>query len=300
MPPALPNPIDYAVPGFVLLVLAEMVVARVKARDRYCPRDTLTSLALGLGSTVAAALSAGAVFALATWVWGFRLFDLSYAWYWFALCFVLDDLAYYVFHRSAHRVRWFWASHVIHHSSQHYNLSTALRQTWTGFVSLGFLFRLPLFLIGFPPAMVFFVAALNLVYQFWIHTEAVGRMPRWFEAVMNTPSHHRVHHATNARYLDRNYAGVFIVWDKLFGTFEREREDDRPRYGLVHDLGSFSLLWAAFHEWIGIARDVRAAPGWRAKLGYLWRPPGWSHDGTRETSETIRAKWEAREAERAR
>lgn len=300
MAPALPNPIDYAVPGFVLLVLAEMVVARIKARDRYCPRDTLTSLALGLGSTVAAALSAGAVFALATWVARFRIFDLSYAWYWFAICFVLDDLAYYAFHRSAHRVRWFWASHVIHHSSQHYNLSTALRQTWTGFVSLNFLFRLPLFLIGFPPAMVFFVAALNLVYQFWIHTEAVGRMPRCVEAVMNTPSHHRVHHATNARYLDRNYAGVFIVWDRLFGTFERERDDDRPRYGLVHNLGSFSLLWAAFHEWIGIARDVRAAPGWRAKLGYLWRPPGWSHDGTRETSETIRAKWEAREAGRAR
>jgi sterol desaturase/sphingolipid hydroxylase (fatty acid hydroxylase superfamily) len=292
MAPALPNPIDYAVPGFVLLVLAEMVVARIKARDRYCPRDTLTSLALGLGSTVAAALSAGAVFALATWVSGFRLFDIGYAWYWFVVCFVLDDLAYYVFHRSAHRVRWFWASHVIHHSSQHYNLSTALRQTWTGFVSLGFLFRLPLFLIGFPPAMVFFVAALNLVYQFWIHTEAVGRMPRWFEAVMNTPSHHRVHHATNARYLDRNYAGVFIVWDRLFGTFESERDEDRPRYGLVHNLGSFSLLWAAFHEWIGIARDVRTAPGWRAKLGYLWRPPGWSHDGNRETSETIRARWE--------
>ena len=292
MAPALPNPIDHAVPGFVLLVLAEMVVARIRGRDRYCPRDTLTSLALGLGSTVAGAVSAGAVFALATWVSGFRVFDIGWAPYWFAICFVLDDLAYYLFHRSAHRVRWFWASHVIHHSSQHYNLSTALRQTWTGFVSLNFLFRLPLFLIGFPPAMVFFVAALNLVYQFWIHTEVVGRLPKWVEAVMNTPSHHRVHHATNARYLDRNYAGVFIVWDRLFGTFERERDDDRPRYGLVHNLGSFHLLWAAFHEWIGIARDVGTAPGWRAKLGYLWRPPGWSHDGSRETSETIRARWE--------
>ena len=298
MTPALPDPIAYAVPGFVALVLAEMLVARIKARDRYCPRDTLTSLMLGLGSTVAGALSAGAVFALATWVHRFRLFDIGWAWWWFALCFVLDDLAYYVFHRSAHRVRWFWASHVIHHSSQHYNLSTALRQTWTGFFSLGFLFRLPLFLIGFPPAMVFFVAALNLIYQFWIHTEAVGRLPRWVEAVMNTPSHHRVHHATNARYLDRNYAGVFIVWDRLFGTFEPERDDDRPRYGLVRDLGSFHLLWAAFHEWVGIAKDVWRAPGWRARLGYLWMPPGWSHDGSRDTSETIRAKWEARERER--
>ena len=293
----LPNPVDYAVPAFVLLVLAEMLVARARDRHRYCPRDTLTSLALGTGSTVAGAISGGAVYALAVWVSQFRLFDIGWSWWWWSICFLADDLAYYVFHRSAHRVRWFWASHVIHHSSQHYNLSTALRQTWTGFVSVGFLFRLPLFLIGFPPAMVFFVAGLNLIYQFWIHTEAVARLPRWVEAVMNTPSHHRVHHATNARYLDRNYAGVFIVWDRLFGTFEGERDDDRPRYGLVKDLGSFSLIWAAFHEWVGIARDVWAAP-WGSKLGYLWRPPGWSHDGSRETSETIRARWEEREARR--
>ena len=289
----LPDPVAYAIPAFVLLVLAEMLVARLRDRSRYCPRDTLTSLALGLGSTVAGLLSGGAVYALATWVGGFRLLDIGWAWYWWPVCFVLDDFAYYVFHRAAHRVRWFWASHVIHHSSQHYNLSTALRQTWTSFVSVAFLFRLPLFLIGFPPAMVFFVAGLNLIYQFWIHTEVVGRLPRWIEAVMNTPSHHRVHHATNARYLDRNYAGVFIVWDRLFGTFVSERDDDRPRYGLVHDLGSFSLLWAAFHEWVGIAKDVWAAP-WGSKLGYIWRPPGWSHDDSRETSETIKAKWEAR------
>ena len=289
--PSLPNPVDLAIPAFVLLVLAEMFVARLRDRSRYCPRDTLTSLALGLGSTVAGLLTGGLVVAIALWVYQFRWFDIGWQWYWFVVAFVLDDLAYYVFHRSAHRVRWFWASHVIHHSSQHYNLSTALRQTWTGFISAGFIFRLPLFLIGFPPAMVLFVAGLNLVYQFWIHTEVIGRMPRWFEAVMNTPSHHRVHHATNPRYLDRNYAGVFIIWDKMFGTFEREREDDRPRYGLIRDLGSFNLIWAAFHEWVGIARDLWHAPGWRARLGYAFGPPGWSHDASRATSDSIRARW---------
>ncbi|HET9509805.1 MAG TPA: sterol desaturase family protein [Sphingomonas sp.] len=289
--PNLPNPVTLAIPAFVLLVLAEMVVARFRDSSRYCPDDTRTSMLLGLGSTVAGVLSAGFVFALASWVWQFRLFDIGYAWWAFALAFVLDDLAYYWFHRTAHRVRWFWASHVVHHSSQHYNLSTALRQTWTGFVSMAFLFRLPLFLIGFPPAMVFFVAGLNLVYQFWIHTEAIGRMPRWFEAVMNTPSHHRVHHATNPRYLDRNYAGVFIVWDKLFGTYAPELDAERPRYGIVRDLGSFNLLWAAFHEWVGIAKDMCRAP-WGAKLGYLLREPGWSHDGSRETSDMIRERWE--------
>ena len=294
----LPDPVQYAVPGFIILVLAEMLVAWARDKQRYEPKDTLTSLSLGLGSTVAGALVGGMTYMIAVWVAQFGVFQIGYAWYWFAICFVVDDLAYYAFHRSAHRVRWFWASHVIHHSSQHYNLSTALRQTWTGFFSLGFLFRLPLFLIGFPPAMVFFVAGINLIYQFWIHTEIIDRMPRWFEGVMNTPSHHRVHHATNPRYLDSNYAGVFIIWDKMFGSFVAERDDDRPRYGIVKQLGSFNLLWAAFHEWIGIAKDVWAAPGLRAKIGYIAMPPGWSHDGSRETSESIKQHWQDRQAYR--
>ena len=293
--PLLPDPVTYAIPGFVVLILAEMLIARIRDRRRFCPRDTLTSLALGLGSTVAGLLTTGLVYALATWLYQFRIFTIGFAWYWFVLAFVLDDFAYYLFHRAAHRVRWFWASHVIHHSSQHYNLTTALRQTWTGFVSISFVFRLPLFLIGFHPAMIFFVAGLNLIYQFWIHTETVGRMPRWFEAVMNTPSHHRVHHATNPRYLDKNYAGVFIVWDRMLGTYEPERDDERPRYGIVKDLGSFNVLWAAFHEWIGIAKDVWAAPDMKSRIGYMIAPPGWSHDGSRDTSETIKARWEARQ-----
>ncbi len=292
----LPDPVTYAIPAFVLLMIVEIAVMRRRGGEAYATADTATSLLLGLGSTIAGALSAGLIFAMAT---GLHLFagtalglpQFGFAWWVWPLCFLLDDLAYYVFHRSAHRVRWFWAAHVVHHSSQHYNLSTALRQTWTGFFALGFLFRLPLFLV-FDPAMVFFCAGLNLIYQFWIHTEAVKRMPRWFEAVMNTPSHHRVHHGTNALYLDRNYAGVFIIWDKLFGTFEPEHDDIRIHYGLVHNLGSFNLLWAAFHEWAGIARDIWRAP-WRHKLNYLIREPGWSHDGSRETSSDIRARWQA-------
>ena len=292
----LPDIVTLAIPGFILLMLIEIAVLKWRGSDGYETADTATSLLLGLGSTIAGALSAGLFYAMAAAVQNFgseslELPQLGFAWWVWPLCFLLDDLAYYVFHRSAHRVRWFWAGHVVHHSSQHYNLSTALRQTWTGFFALSFIFRLPLFLI-FPSAMIFFCAGLNLIYQFWIHTEAVGRLPRWFEAVMNTPSHHRVHHATNPRYLDRNYAGVFIIWDRLFGTFERERDDERIHYGLVHNLGSFNLLWAAFHEWAGIARDLWAAP-WRHKLHYLIREPGWSHDNSRETSAMIRARWDA-------
>ncbi len=286
----LPNPVDYAVPAFVVLILAEMLVARARDRTRYEPRDTLTSLMFGFGSSVAGLLTGGFLLALFGWLYQFRLTTIPYAWWAWPLCFVLDDLAYYAFHRSAHRVRWFWASHVNHHSSQHYNLSTALRQTWTGFFAMSFVFRLPLLVLGFPPAMIVFVGGLNLIYQFWIHTEVIDRMPRWFEAVMNTPSHHRVHHAVNPRYLDRNYAGVFIVWDKFFGTFQPELADDKCRYGIVKQLGTFDLLTSVFHEWIGIGRDLWRAP-LRFKLMYLVGPPGWTHDGSRETSDMIRRRW---------
>ncbi len=290
----LPNPVDYAVPIFVALILIEMIWAKRRAPEKYEPGDTFTSLAFGLGSTVAGALTGALVFGLSVWLYQYRAFTIPFAWWAWLLCFILDDLAYYAFHRSAHRVRWFWASHVNHHSSQHYNLSTALRQTWTGFIAGSFLFRMPLMLIGFHPAMVAFVGGINLIYQFWIHTEAIGRMPRWFEAIFNTPSHHRVHHATNPRYLDRNYAGALIIWDKLFGTFAPEVDGEPIRYGIVKQLGSFNLIWSVFHEWTGIAQDVSRAP-WRHKLGYLWREPGWSHDGSRETSDMIRGRWEKRE-----
>ena len=294
------DPVKYAIPFFVLSVAVEiwLYVKRRASGKGYALKDTATSLLLGTGSQISGFLTAGLMYGIVITVHSYAPFDFasnsgSWAWYLWPICFVLDDLAYYVFHRSAHRVRWFWAAHVTHHGSQHYNLSTALRQSWTGFIALGFLSRLPLFWIGFPIEMVFFCGALNLIYQFWFHTEAIDKMPRWFEAIFNTPSHHRVHHATNARYLDANYAGVFIIWDKMFGTFVAEDNQDKIEYGLVKNLGSYNLIWAAFHEWVGIAQDMWAAP-WRHKLGYLLREPGWSHDGSRETSAMIKAKWALR------
>jgi sterol desaturase/sphingolipid hydroxylase (fatty acid hydroxylase superfamily) len=286
------DPVTLATPFFILLVLAEMVWARRRKAQAYEPRDTLNSLLMGLGSVLTGMLFAGTVAAVMLAAYDARLATIGLQWWAWSACFVLDDFAYYWIHRSGHRVRWFWASHVNHHSSQHYNLSTALRQSWTSVIALNFLIRLPLALVGFHPAMIAAVAGVNLIYQFWIHTEAIRRMPRWFEAVMNTPSHHRVHHATNPQYLDRNYAGVFIVWDRMFGTFQREHDDLRIHYGIVKQLGSFNLLWTAFHEWIGMARDVWNAP-WRHKLSYIWRVPGWTHDGSRDTSDMIRTRWQS-------
>ena len=284
--------VPFAVPLFIITIVVEMIWAARHDRTAYEPRDTLASLLMGLGSTIAGAFAAGGIALASGWLYLHRVATLAPVWWLWIAVFVLDDFNYYLFHRAAHRIRWFWASHVNHHSSQHYNLSTALRQSWTGFPALSFAFRIWPALFGVPPGMLLTVGGINLVYQFWIHTEAIDRMPRWFEAVMNTPSHHRVHHATNPRYLDRNYAGVFIVWDRLLGTFTPERADDPVQYGIVHQLGTFSLPVIAFHEWAAIARDLWRAP-WAAKAGYLWRQPGWSHDGSRETSDSIRARWQA-------
>lgn len=286
-----PDIIGYAVPAFALLVLAEIIVVRLSGRGRYEAKDSAASLFMGFGSEIAPLLGGGAlVFAAFTAAYEFRLTTIPNTWWAVVICFVLDDLRYYWWHRISHERRFFWASHVIHHSSQHYNLTTALRQTWTGQITGALLFKTPLVLIGFHPAMVIFVGAVNLIYQFWIHTELIKRMGP-FEWIFNTPSHHRVHHATNARYLDANYAGTLIIWDRLFGTFIPEDDAERPRYGIVKNLGTFNPLIIAFHEWIGIFRDVMNARSLKEVGGYLFGPPGWSPDGSRMTSAMIKERW---------
>lgn len=291
------DPVTLAIPFFILAIILEIVLTRLKVtRANYETRDTMASLAMGLGSNVAGLLTAGLVVAATLWAYQHRLFDIPMTaiWAWVAL-FLLEDLTYYWFHRLSHERRFWWAAHVNHHSSQHYNLSTALRQTWTGGLAGTWVLWLPLALLGFPPAMIAIQKGISLVYQFWIHTEVVGRMPRWFEAVFNTPSHHRVHHARNPRYLDRNYAGILIIWDKLFGTFQPELDEEACRYGIVKNLSGFNVLRVAFHEWIAMGGDVARHP--RHALGYIFGPPGWSHDASRDTSATLRAEWEAGQGE---
>ena len=294
-----PDIIGWAVPAFALLVLAEIVAARLTGKGRYEARDSAASLLMGFGSEIApllgGAAAVGAVFYAA---YEFRLFTIPNTLWAVLLCFVLDDLRYYWWHRISHERRWFWASHVIHHSSQHYNLTTALRQTWTGQILGQILFKTPLIFLGFHPAMVLFVGAVNLIYQFWIHTELINRMGP-FEWIFNTPSHHRVHHATNPRYLDANYAGTLIIWDRMFGTFIPESDDEKPRYGIIKNLGTFNPLVISFHEWIGIARDVWSAKSWRDRFGYLFGPPGWSPDGSRMTSAMIKQRWARINGEKA-
>ncbi|WP_370268041.1 sterol desaturase family protein [Nioella sp.] len=286
-----PDVVQWAVPFFIAAILVELLWITLRGKGgRYETRDAVTSLIMGAGN-VASGIALGFIaWGFFMWLWALTPLDLGSAWWVVALCFVLDDLRYYWVHRFGHRIRWVWASHVNHHSRQHDNLTTALRQTWTYTFTFMMVVRAPLILLGFHPAMVLFVGGLNLIYQFWIHTEAIGKLPRWIEAVMNTPSHHRVHHGRNARYLDCNYAGVFIIWDRMFETFVPELDEDRVDYGLVHNLGTFNPLRVAFHEWVGIFKDMtQRGLTLRERILYAVAPPGWSHDGSRQTSEGIKA-----------
>lgn len=293
-PMSFPDVVAYAVPAFILLIVAEIAAVRFGKRGDYETRDSAASLIMGLGSQIAPLFGGAAVVGAAfTFAYQFRVFEIPNVWWAVVLCFVLDDLRYYWWHRISHERRWFWASHVIHHSSQHYNLTTALRQTWTGSILGALVFKTPLVLLGFHPLMVIFVGGVNLVYQFWIHTEQIDRLGP-FESVFNTPSHHRVHHATNPRYLDANYAGTLIIWDRMFGTFVREQDSEQPQYGIVKNLGTFNPLVIAFHEWIGIARDLASAKSLKEIAGYTFGPPGWSPDGSRLTSAQIKARWRER------
>jgi sterol desaturase/sphingolipid hydroxylase (fatty acid hydroxylase superfamily) len=267
MPPRL---ILFAIPGFLLLLVVEAVLAAVMRRDLYEVKDTAASLTMGIGNVIVGLFTKAMMFVLFTWLYKFRLFTLPNAWWVWALAFFADEFSYYWFHRTSHECRLFWASHVVHHSSQRYNLGTALRQTWTGSL-YGFVFWLWMPLVGFSPYMVFVMQAVSLIYQFWIHTELV-RSVGALEGVLNTPSHHRVHHASNPQYIDRNHGGTLIIWDRMFGTYEPERE--LCRYGLTKNIHTYNPFRIAFHEWADIVRDIRGATSWRDAVRYVVGRPG--------------------------
>ncbi len=288
-----PSVTQSAIPIFIAAIMLELFLIRFRGwRGSYETRDTLTSLLMGAGNVISGILLGVFSFSALIWVWNFRFFDWGISIGIGLIAFFIDDLRYYWYHRIAHTCRWVWAEHVNHHSSQHYNLSTALRQSWTGLFTGMFVLQVPLVLLGFHPALIAFVYGFNLVWQFFIHTELVNKMWRPIELIMNTPSHHRVHHATNARYLDANYAGTLIIWDRMFGSYVPELEEDAPRYGIVKNLGTFNPIKVAFHEYAGIFSDV-AQPGLtlRQRLNYLIKPPGWSHDGSRKTSADLKADY---------
>ena len=272
----MPDLITMAIPAFLVLLVAEAVAGAVMRRDLYGFKDMAASLTMGIGSVLVDLLAKAIQFSLLTYLHRFAIFSIGFQWWAWVLLFFGDEISYYWFHRISHECRFFWASHVVHHSSERYNFSTALRQTWTGsFTSFVFWLWLPV--LGFAPVMIMTMKAVSLLYQFWIHTELVRSMGP-LERVMNTPSHHRVHHGSNPRYIDRNHGGTLIIWDKLFGTFEPENPADPPRFGLTHNINTYNPVRIAFHEWIQMFVDAWNAPGWGNKLRYIFGNPGWRHD----------------------
>lgn len=283
LPEAMREPTVLAIPFFALMLGLELwAAAKLEHLDEesrppkgsYSRRDTQASLLMGVVSIgtsavtkVIALLGYTAIFAyLAPW-------ELPIdAWYTWVIGFVALDFLFYWQHRIAHRVRLVWATHQAHHSSEYYNFATALRQKWNN--SMSMIMWLPLPLLGIPPAVVFAVYSLNLIYQFGVHTERVDRLWRPVEFVLNTPSHHRVHHGSDPEYLDRNYGGVFILWDRMFGSFARE--SFRPTYGLTTPVGTYNIVTLQTHEYLSLARDVAGADRLRDKLGYVFGPPGWA------------------------
>ena len=265
----------YAIPFFTVTLLLEAASFYFLPDDDergYELRDSTTSIAMGLGNVAVDAGWKLLVLFIYAAVYGLSPLSLpaDNPWTWVALFFA-DDFIYYWYHRTHHTVRIFWASHVVHHSSEHYNLSTALRQPWTPFSSMPY--WIPLAALGFSPWMILLQQSISLVYQFFIHTERIGKLWKPIEFVMNTPSHHRVHHGSNKIYLDRNYGGILIIWDRIFKTFQAE--DEKVVFGLTKNINTFNPLRVATHEFTAIGRDVWHAKRWRDRWGYVTKGPGW-------------------------
>ncbi len=278
-----------AAPGVLVLALIEAIV--LSRRQRYDWRAfgvSALDLVLRIGINIVLPLSI--VSALVRWAFVHRVatIDVNTALA-VLLLFLGQEFCYYWYHRAAHRVRWFWGNHAVHHSPNELNLSAAFRIGLFGKLTGNSLFFIPLIWIGFAPGTVFSVLTLNLLYQFWIHATWIPKLG-WLEGIFNTPSAHRVHHAANVDYLDANFGGVLIVFDRLFGTYVQERDDLPCRYGLVHPVTSHNPLRIQFVEWASLARDLAGARSVRAFFGFLLMPPGWAPHGSGSTTAELRAR----------
>jgi alkylglycerol monooxygenase len=285
------NPIVLSIPVFFILIGIELLVERFTHQKLYSLPDSISNISCGITSQLSGLFLK--IFGIGIYQFLFENFaflslDNTTWWYWVILI-LLVDFAYYWAHRMSHQINLFWGGHVVHHQSEEYNLSVALRQSslqivWT------FSFNLPIALLGFQTLDFVIVAAFNTLYQFWIHTETIGKLPRWIELIFNTPSHHRVHHGRNPKYIDKNHAGSLIIWDRMFGTFQQEEE--KPIYGITKPLNSWNAVWANVSHYAEMSADLKRIPTWNDKIKYLFMKPGWLPDylgGYRPAPEVDRA-----------
>lgn len=287
----------YALPVFMLAIVIEALYYRFVLDRPYQWAVTGANFVVAVGRLLTDLATKGLVLVVYFAAYALRPFDIPMdRWESWVALFLVVEIAYYWLHRYSHEIRWMWAQHSVHHSARQITLSVAYRLGWTQFVAGPWLFLVPVCWLGFDPRAVLLMYAASLLYQFWLHTEAVGRLG-WLEWIFNTPSHHRVHHAVEPEYLDRNYGGVLIVWDRLFGTFAEERDGPRT-YGLVRQIDTLNPVKIAFAEWAAMLADLRRASTPAEALGYMFRAPGWRPDGTGLTTRAIRAA--ARVAEDSR
>ena len=263
-----------AMPVFLLLIALEFGVGLARGRNTYRLNDTLNSVGLGVMSQVTGVF--GQLLRIGLYTWAFDHLALTRlpvdAWWVWVFALVFYDLCYYALHRASHRVAVLWAAHAVHHQSEDYNLGTALRQTSSGFL-LGWVFYLPMAVAGVPPLVFGVVALIDLLYQYWVHTQQVGRLG-WFDRWFCSPSNHRVHHAVNDAYLDKNYGGILVLWDRLFGTFQDEDARQPCVYGTRSPLRSWNPLWANLQVYSDLALDSGRARSWADKLRVWFKPPG--------------------------
>ncbi|KUG08854.1 sterol desaturase family protein [Solirubrum puertoriconensis] len=262
--------VPYFLPIVVLSVAAEWYLLRHDPDRHYDAQDLRSSIGIGLGNALLNVLLKSGIFGFGLFFCGLAPWQVPPTWWAWVLAYVVVDFCNYLAHYVAHRQRVWWATHVTHHSSEHLNFSTSFRNSWTQHFKI--IFFIPAWLTGIHPVILFTCYEINLLYQFWIHTESIGRLPRWFELVFVTPSHHRVHHGRNPKYVDKNFGTTLILWDRLFGTFQQE--DEKPIYGITKPLKApQSLLYLNFHEWADLWHDLRAARSWRACWQTLFGPP---------------------------
>jgi len=266
----LPNIIAYAGPLMIGLVFVEWFISLRKNRDFYDGKDAVAATAVGLINVALGAMLKIITFSIVLFVYNHVPWTIPHTWWAYPICLIWIDFWRYWAHRIAHENRFWWATHVTHHSSPKYNLSVSFRLGWTQYIKI--IFFLPVIATGFDPIMFFVCHQIEVLYQFWIHTEYIKKLPRPIEYIFTTPSHHRVHHATNDRYIDKNYGSTFIIWDRMFGTFQPEVET--PIYGITKKVEKpYSPLYLVFHEWADLLRDFFKAKGYKAKLKVAFGPP---------------------------
>ncbi|WP_425638694.1 sterol desaturase family protein [Algoriphagus yeomjeoni] len=269
------SPVVIAIPMYFILMAIEMIALRFQKHPGYRLNDAVTNINCGVISQVTGVFIKILSIGIYTLIYQhFAFFQIPNNVWTFFLLFFLYDFCYYWAHRMSHEVNLFWGGHVVHHSSEEYNLSVALRQSSTQTIWT-FFFYFPLALLGFDPVMLVLASGINLLYQFWIHTEAIDRMG-FLEKFMNTPSHHRVHHGRNPKYIDKNHAGTFIIFDKWFGTFQEEEE--RPTYGITTPVKSWNPVWVNLAHYSNMKEELKMIPNWSDRLKYLFNKPGWLPD----------------------